>query len=368
MAFLKRQCDGLGLQFAEYHPANERNPVVTMTWTGQEPKLPAILLNSHMDVVPVYPDMWTHPSFGADMDAQGRIYARGAQDMKSVGMQYLAVIRRLKREGVRLRRTLVVVFVPDEETGGSFGMAPFIKTEAFQKMNIGFAMDEGMASAGEEYPVFYGERSIWQIRLKCRGTPGHGSLLLKNTAGEKMRIMIDRFMDLRKAEEKKLEDNPELTIGDVTTVNLTMISGGVQSNVVPPELSVMFDLRLAIDVDHGELLAQIESWCQEAGGGIEFEFEQKTDLVQPTKITPDNVYWNAFQSATKELGLEIRSQIFPGGTDIQLIRGIGIPAIGFSPMNKTPVLLHDHDEYLTAETYLKGVDIYRVIISKVANA
>jgi aminoacylase len=59
--------------------------------------------------------------------------------------------------------------------------------------------------------------------VHCPGTPGHGSLLLPDTAGEKVRIIIDRFMDFREQEKKKLEMNPNLTVGDVTTVNLTCL-------------------------------------------------------------------------------------------------------------------------------------------------
>jgi aminoacylase len=60
-------------------------------------------------------------------------------------------------------------------------------------------------------------------------------------------------------------------------------------------------------------------------------------------------------------------RIFPGGTDSRYIRGVGIPAIGFSPMNHTPVLLHDHDEFLQAEIFLKGIDIYVKLITAIAN-
>lgn len=65
-----------------------------------------------MDVVPVYEEHWTHPPFGAEIDAEGRIFARGTQDMKSVGMQYLGAIRALKASGTRLKRTIHVIFVP----------------------------------------------------------------------------------------------------------------------------------------------------------------------------------------------------------------------------------------------------------------
>jgi hypothetical protein len=59
--------------------------------------------------------------------------------------------------------------------------------------------------------------------VHCPGTTGHGSLLLPDTAGEKVRIIIDHFMDFREQEKKKLDSDPSLTIGDVTTVNLTQL-------------------------------------------------------------------------------------------------------------------------------------------------
>lgn len=65
-----------------------------------------------MDVVPVFEDKWTYPPFGADIDSEGRIYARGSQDMKCVGVQYLAAVRALKKEGVTFKRTIHMIFVP----------------------------------------------------------------------------------------------------------------------------------------------------------------------------------------------------------------------------------------------------------------
>ena len=49
----------------------------------------------------------------------------------------------------------------DEEIGGTQGMAAFVKTPKFQQLNVGFALDEGMASESDELYVFYAERPIW---------------------------------------------------------------------------------------------------------------------------------------------------------------------------------------------------------------
>lgn len=230
--FLKRQAKSLDLTVAVHHPANDKNPVVVLTWIGSEPNLPSIILNSHMDVVPVFPDKWKHSPFGAEMDDDGKIFARGSQDMKSVGIQYLAAIRALKRDGVQqLKRTIHITFVPDEEVGGVLGMMPFVQSNEFKALNVGFSLDEGIASPTDEFIVFYSERSIWEIEFICNGQSGHGSLLLKGTPGEKIHYIIDKFAQFRRQESAKLSDNAELKIGDVTTVNLTMLSGGAQGKI-----------------------------------------------------------------------------------------------------------------------------------------
>ena len=46
---------------------------------------------------------------------------------------------------------------------------------------------------------------------------------------------------------------------------------------------------------------------------------------------------------------------------------VGIPAIGFSPMNNTPILLHDHDEFLNETIFLRGIDIFEDIIANIAD-
>lgn len=111
--FLKKQANSLSLPYAIYTPSGDaRKPIFVITWKGTEPSLPSIVLNSHMDVVPVFEEKWSHPPFSANIDSEGRIFARGSQDMKCVGVQYLAAIRALKKQGVALKRTIHVIFVP----------------------------------------------------------------------------------------------------------------------------------------------------------------------------------------------------------------------------------------------------------------
>lgn len=96
-----------------------------------------------------------------------------------------------------------------------------------------------------------------EVTFVCNGTAGHGSLLLKNTSGEKLNYILNKMTEFRSREAKTLDESPDLTIGDVTTVNLTMLEGGVQSNVVPPVMSITFDVRMAIDRSQKEFEAMV---------------------------------------------------------------------------------------------------------------
>lgn len=115
-----------------------------------------------MDVVPVFEDKWSHPPFAADIDSEGKIFARGSQDMKCVGMQYFAAIRAIRKTRKQMKRTVHVVFVPDEEIGGDTTMEQFLKSQDFRDLNVGFALDEGMATTDDKFIAFYAERSIWR--------------------------------------------------------------------------------------------------------------------------------------------------------------------------------------------------------------
>lgn len=128
-----------------------------MTLNGQDESLKSILLSSHYDVVPVSEEFWESDPFAAEMLPNGDIVARGAQDMKCVGMAYLEAIRRLKLK--RLKRTIHLVFTPDEEIGSANGAAKFVNSETFKKLNVGICLDEGIPSFTEKFFVFNAERS-----------------------------------------------------------------------------------------------------------------------------------------------------------------------------------------------------------------
>lgn len=168
-------------------------------------------------------------------------------------MQYLGAIRALKRKGInQLKRTVHVMYVPDEETGGLLGMGPFVKTDDFKNMNVGFALDEGYPSETNNLDVYYADKTMWNVEVTAFGHSGHSSVLFNDTAADKLNYLINKFLEFRREELRKVNELG-YSYGNVTAINLTILKGGVKENVVPPEMVANFNMRLAIDVDLDKL-------------------------------------------------------------------------------------------------------------------
>ena len=107
------------------------------------------MLNSHIDVVPVALDKWTHDPFGAEL-VDGFIYARGAQDMKCICVEYLEALRRILHNGEQgahggataatatspFLRTVHLIFTPDEEISGLLLSFHFTYFSEYSRVDI----------------------------------------------------------------------------------------------------------------------------------------------------------------------------------------------------------------------------------------
>jgi aminoacylase len=245
-------------------------PILLATVPGTEPNLPSVLLNSHYDVVPVMPEKWTYEPFSGVVNEHQEIVGRGAQDMKVVCIQYVESLLALLRAGRRFRRTIHLSFVPDEEVSGRDGMCKWLSDgDAFQSLNVGLALDEGIASETDKFTVFYGERAIWWLKVRATGVTGHASRLPTHTAMQSLIESIQHFLDFRQTQVDKLHGGcahaQAIKLGDVVSLNLTMLKGGVTAdngqtyslNVIPTECEAGFDLRIPPTID----LKEFEEQC-----------------------------------------------------------------------------------------------------------
>uniref|UniRef100_A0A7S3PP99 N-acyl-aliphatic-L-amino acid amidohydrolase n=2 Tax=Aplanochytrium stocchinoi TaxID=215587 RepID=A0A7S3PP99_9STRA len=363
----------------------EGKPVLLVTVEGRDPSLPGILLNSHYDVVPAMDELWDVDPWDA-CEKDGKIYGRGTQDMKCVCAQYiLALARIIHDENTQLDRTVYLTFVPDEEIGGGDGMNMFIESKRFKEIRpkIGIAFDEGLASTTEQFTVFYGERVPLWIVVTVNGPTGHGSRFIQDTAVEKLLGIANKAFELRRAEEKLLghTDNgckhcEAKKLGEVTSLNLTMLQAGVSSdggktfalNVIPTQAKAGFDIRVPPSKPLPEIRAMLDEWTSENCMSWKFAAPDPGLEHHVTAIDDSNPWWSAFTKASDSIGISIQPEIFPAGTDSRYLRQCGIPAFGFSPMNNSPILLHEHNEYISKQVFLKGIEIYVGLFSRLAAA
>ena len=383
-ALFRRFAAALGLPFERHEAAEAAHPTFVITWPGSEPALGSVVLSGHMDVVPVEREKWTVDPWAAELVGEGgaaRIYGRGTQDMKSVSAQYLEALARLRRRGFAPRRTLHVLLVPDEEVGGRRGMQAFLRSARVRAMNPALVLDEGLASPTDKFTVFYGERKIWWIKVTATGAAGHGSRFIEGTAVGKLARVIDKMLAFREAQRAELEATCACgkQLGDFTSVNCTMLSAGepdpakAQYNVIPTVATAGFDVRIPATVDLAAFKAQLDEWCAQ-DPGVSYEplpFCREGFLENPVSdISEDAHWWRVFRAGLAAAGAETHEpSIFPAASDSRWVRlMLGVPCFGFSPMRRLPILLHDHDEFVTVDAFCEGVDIYEKMIPVLANA
>lgn len=95
-----------------------------------------------------------------------------------------------------------------------------------------------------------------------------------------------------------------------------------------------------------------------------------TEIEKLSPETRDNQIWmNIIRTILiSQFGIDIYPSVFPAATDSRFLRALGVRAFGFSPMRNSPILLHEHDEYISLDVYLEGCEVYIKLIEALANA
>ncbi|XP_050213576.1 uncharacterized protein LOC126664979 [Mercurialis annua] len=354
-------------------------PVLLLTWPGSNPSLPSIIFNSHLDSVPAEPSKWTHPPFSAVRTEDGQIFARGAQDDKCIAIQYLEAIRNLKHRNFKPIRTVHISYVPDEEIGAADGYAKFVNSKEFKELNVGFAMDEGQASVNDEFRLFYADRTPWDLVIKAKGQPGHGSNMYDNSAMENLMKSVEVITKFRESQFDIVKAGFAAS-SEVVSVNPVYLKAGIPSptgfvmNMQPSEAEAGFNIRLTPTTDPDLFRKKIAQEWAPAARNMTYEITEKgpmkDNMGRPlvTAVDNSNPWWLVFKQAIAAAGGKLASpEILASTTDARFLRQLGIPVFGFSPMANTPILLHDHNEFLKDTVFLKGIEVYEHIISSLSS-
>ncbi len=176
--YVAGKLDEVGLETAVYESHPGRSSVVSRI-AGADPGRPPLLIHGHLDVVPADAADWTHHPFSGEI-ADGCVWGRGAIDMKDMDAMVLAVVRQRMREGRTPPRDIVLAFLADEEAGGSWGARWLVDRHPELFADCAEAISEvgGFSFTVDDqrrlYLIETAEKGIAWMRLRARGTAGHG--------------------------------------------------------------------------------------------------------------------------------------------------------------------------------------------------
>jgi succinyl-diaminopimelate desuccinylase len=237
----------------EYYPAEGRpehtraHPRVNVVGLRRGRSLrPAVHLNGHFDVVPAGTG-WTVDPFAGTTQG-GRIYGRGACDMKSGIAAAVYAAEAIRRAGVDLEGTVEISGTVDEESGGFAGVAWLAERGRLTSSRTDYVIIPEPLNVDR---ICIGHRGVYWFEIETRGRTAHGSMpFLGVSAIEHMTAVLDRFQrELLPSLSARVTSMPVVPgRARHATLNVNGISGGqpvdgIQSPCVADVCRAVFDRR-----------------------------------------------------------------------------------------------------------------------------
>ena len=303
-------------------------------------KGPVIALNAHGDVVPPG-EGWMHDPYGAE-EKNGAIYGRGAAVSKSDFCTYGFALLALKHDPAGLDGTVELHLTYDEEAGGFLG-PKWLLDRALSKPDLAI-------SAGFSYAVITAHNGVLHLEVTVRGRQAHAAM--PETGADALEA-ANSVLTALYAERRKLAQIASQSPG-IGSAKLTvgLISGGINTNVVPDRIAIRLDRRLIPEED-GEgvekaLVALIEkAAAPHPGIGVAC---RRIILAQPLKPLPgiEKLVEPLRRHAEAEFKTAIEAKGVPLYTDARHYSAAGIPTVlyGAGPRSIIEANAHGANEHV----------------------
>jgi acetylornithine deacetylase/succinyl-diaminopimelate desuccinylase-like protein len=353
----------------------------------------ALLLLSHLDVVPAEASGWSHDPFGGDL-ADGYVWGRGAVDMKSMVAMEVQIMRRLARGALAaglnpatdaipgLHRDVIFCCSADEEAGGWHGARWLVENHPEWLKAAGAVNEAGGISTTyggiRFYPIQVAEKGFVVYKIRVKGRWGHGSVPTPDNAAvlaaqvvtrisepgpirltEPMKVLLERAIPHLSPRAAAALAVLQLTAGatpdpvlvDATlrdlcdpvlartisaiirdTVSVGIVRAGVKYNVIPGAAEVEIDCRTLPGTDEQAMLAELRRRIgEELWARIEVECEQVGASVEAPLDSPLYRILEEVVADHDPDGVPIPI-LAPFATDAKQLARIGVPTYGFSPL------------------------------------
>ncbi len=374
---------------------------------------PPLLLHGHTDVVEADPAAWTHPPFAGEIH-DGYLWGRGAIDMKHMVVMAALVVAKLAREKTPLARDIIFAAVPDEEAGCDHG-SRFLVENHPDLVRAEYALGENggftVHMAGRAiYPVQVAEKGLTWMRLRARGSPGHGSMPRDDNAVIRLAEAVAKLGRTRLPQHETREatayldalaatqpfprslllqqlKRPSLSgfvlklIPDAGVRNAlaavlsntavpTVLRAGAKTNVIPGEATCEVDGRSLPGQRAEDVVAEVRAIV-----GADIEIQVLRDL--PPVATPaPSPLWDAITATLAEHHPEALAVpgMMPGFSDAKWWSRLGARCYGFCPVRfpadgpRFADLFHGNDERIPVDGLRWGVNLLYDLVVRFAGA
>jgi succinyl-diaminopimelate desuccinylase len=335
-----------------------------------------LIMNGHLDTFPAGNLAgWTVDPFRGVVRG-GRIYGRGAADMKAGLAVAIFTALLIAEHRHALGGELVLTLVGDEETGGEWGTQYLLATEPDA---IGDAMING--DAGSPDVLRFGEKGQLWIEVEARGKSHHGAHVhLGDNAIETLMSALTRLLQLRdlacpipdgiRQAIRAAGPRSELVSGagethalQKVTVNLGTIDGGTSVNLIPDLAVARADIRFPPGLGVSDLMAGIDRLI----GGWRNVSVKVLSSSEPNWTDPDHeIVLRTIANATVFLGAPPERNMRLGFSDSRFYRYRSVPSIVYGPV---PHNMGGPDEYVTladlrAVFYVHAMTVFDYLASE----
>jgi len=340
-----------------------RYNVVARYETGR--KGPCVHFNSHIDVVETG-DGWTKNPFAAEL-IDGKIYGRGACDMKGGLASSIIAVEALIDSGIELKGAIEISGTADEESGGLGGVAYLAEKGYFSKDRVDHVIIPEPLNVGR---VCLGHRGVWWAEIKTHGRIAHGSMpFLGDCAVRHMGAVVASFEDkLYPAMAARYTQMPVVPEGaKQSTLNINSIHGGQEEGnaglpapCVPDSCRMIIDRRFLVEEDLTDVKGEVTGILRDletSREGFRYELRDMLEVIPSMTDRDAPVVLATAEAIEDVLGKTPEFVCSPGTYDQKHIDRIGNlkDCIAYGP--GILELAHQPDEYVGVEDMMNAAKV-----------
>jgi len=308
----------------------------------------SLLFACHLDVVGPGEASWEKSPFGA-IESEGKIYGRGATDMKGAIASIVTAIGQIVESGTKLQGDIIFFAAAGEETD-SCGTKRFIRDYAAQLPELAGVI----VTEPTDFEVVTAHRGMLWLKVITKGKAAHSSApQLGINAITSMKSFLDELQNY------EITDKSHKLLGDCS-MSINTISGGKEINVVPDSCSIEIDIRTLPSQNNWQIIDDFEKIIAKLKQKNP-EFDAEITAIREVKALETDSTCDFVNDFCSSVGAD-ETKAVSFTTDGPFFASLGAPVVIFGPGK--PQLAHKPDEYIEVSDVEKAVELYKDIILK----